>query len=113
MSCMSGEEYITVLFVAGLTRTAALKIFDDLPERIIAVEGGRLVQRNPKRLGNRARYRADEYAVALGVQEEPSRGAIVKHEIEFCRKSTSAKFELSRSRLTLLSGACIARGSSP
>jgi len=67
MSCTSGEEYIIVLLVTGLTRSAASQILNDLPESFITVEGARLVQRHPKHLGDRARYRADELAVALGV----------------------------------------------
>jgi len=67
MSCACGEKYTIVLFVTGLTRSDALQILDDLPESFIAVEGARLVQRHPKHLGDRARYRADELAVALGV----------------------------------------------
>jgi len=67
MSCTSGEEYTIVLFVTGLTRSAASQILDDLPDNFITVEGARLIQRHPKHLGDRVRYRADEFAVALGV----------------------------------------------
>ena len=68
MSCAFGEKVHHRAVVTGLTRSAASQIVDDLPERIIAVEGARLVQRDPKRLGDRACYRADKLAVALAVQ---------------------------------------------
>jgi len=112
MSCVFGEEYIIVPFVTGLTRSAALQILDDLPERIIAVEGARLVQRHPKRLGDRACYRADELAVALAVQEPG-----VDTKLEYSWRvwwTLHEKHEdkVALSRLTLRSGACIARGRS-
>jgi len=53
--------------LTGLTRSAASQILGDLPESIIAVEGTGLVKRDPKRLGDCARYRADELAVPLAI----------------------------------------------
>jgi len=55
--------------LTGLTRSAAYEsqILGDLPESIIAVEGARFVKRDPKRLGDCARYRADELAVTLAI----------------------------------------------
>ena len=67
------KKYVIVVFLTGLTRSAASQILHDLPESIVSVKRARLVQRDPKRFGDGARYGADELAVAIAVQEPNGR----------------------------------------
>jgi hypothetical protein len=65
-----------VLIRTRLTRTSPSQLLGDLAEGGITAPRARLVHRDPERLGECPRDRADELALALTVCEEPGGGDV-------------------------------------